>query len=104
MSSCNKCARPVEPKVAADICRFCANSVLFCLGCSKAMEEYAITFCWNYYNEDITICPECADSVREEGGKCVLELNGRLELMCVPFEIASFLQLEFLRGRFATTG
>ena len=25
-------------------------------------------------------------------------------LMCVPFEIASFLQLEFLRGRFATTG
>ena len=26
------------------------------------------------------------------------------ELMCVPFEIASFLQLEFLRGRFATTG
>ena len=28
----------------------------------------------------------------------------RPELMCVPFEIASFLQLEFLRGRFATTG
>ena len=28
----------------------------------------------------------------------------RLVLMCVPFEIASFLQLEFLRGRFATTG
>ncbi len=27
-----------------------------------------------------------------------------LKLMCVPFEIASFLQLEFLRGRFATTG
>ena len=28
----------------------------------------------------------------------------RRHLMCVPFEIASFLQLEFLRGRFATTG
>ena len=29
---------------------------------------------------------------------------GLKDLMCVPFEIASFLQLEFLRGRFATTG
>ena len=30
--------------------------------------------------------------------------EAQYNLMCVPFEIASFLQLEFLRGRFATTG
>ena len=68
MSGCNKCARLVEPMVTAKICGFCANSVLFCLGCSKAMEAYATTFWWNYYKE-IAICLECADSVCEKGGK-----------------------------------
>ena len=33
-----------------------------------------------------------------------VKMTPLIHLMCVPFEIASFLQLEFLRGRFATTG